>query len=66
MKYQMQQLEEMLDNALNHASVITWGWFNEGQLLWLSTSNRTWYWSMYIYWDIGIYIEGGGLTMVSF
>ena len=63
MKYQMQQLEEMLDNALNHASVMTWGWFNEGQLLWLSTSNRTWYWSMYIY---GIYIEGGGLTMVSF
>lgn len=30
MKYQMMQLEEMLDNALNHASVLTWGWFNEG------------------------------------
>ena len=33
MKYQMQQLEEMLDNAMNHASVMTWGWFNEGRLL---------------------------------
>jgi hypothetical protein len=27
MKFQMQQLEEMLDNALNHASVMTWGWY---------------------------------------
>jgi len=30
MKYQMQQLAEMIDNAFNHASVFTWGWFNEG------------------------------------
>merc|ERR1712070_1169785 len=30
MKYQLQQLQEMLDNALNHASIFTWGWFNEG------------------------------------
>jgi len=30
MKYQLQQLAEMLDNAMNHASVFTWGWFNEG------------------------------------
>jgi len=30
MKYQLQQLEQMMDNALNHASIITWGWFNEG------------------------------------
>ena len=20
----------MLDNAMNHASILTWGWFNEG------------------------------------
>jgi beta-glucuronidase len=30
MKYQLQQLEQMLDNAMNHASILTWGWFNEG------------------------------------
>lgn len=30
MPYQLQQLEQMLNNALNHASVLTWGWFNEG------------------------------------
>jgi len=30
MRYQQQQLTEMLDNALNHASIFTWGWFNEG------------------------------------
>eukprot|EP00040_Diaphanoeca_grandis_P027128 m.153731 g.153731 ORF g.153731 m.153731 type:complete len:657 (-) comp30845_c0_seq1:445-2415(-) len=30
MKFQLQQLAEMLDNAMNHASVLTWGWFNEG------------------------------------
>ena len=27
---QLTQLDEMLDNALNHASVMTWAWFNEG------------------------------------
>ena len=30
MKFQLQQLEQMLDNAMNHASILTWGWFNEG------------------------------------
>jgi len=30
MKYQLQQLDQMLDSALNHASVLAWGWFNEG------------------------------------
>jgi len=30
MKYQLQQLNEMLDMSLNHASIMTWGWFNEG------------------------------------
>lgn len=30
MRFQMQQLNEMLDNAMNHASIMTWGWFNEG------------------------------------
>ena len=34
MKYQLQQLAEMMDNALNHAAVMTWGWFNEGALIW--------------------------------
>lgn len=29
-RYQEQQLNEMLDNALNHASIFAWGWFNEG------------------------------------
>jgi hypothetical protein len=30
MKYQLQQMDEMIDNALNHAAVFTWGYFNEG------------------------------------
>lgn len=30
MKFQLTQLDEMLNNALNHASVYAWGWFNEG------------------------------------
>lgn len=30
MKYQLQQLDEMLDASLNHPSIMTWGWFNEG------------------------------------
>ena len=30
MHFQLQQLEQMLDNALNHAAVFAWGWFNEG------------------------------------
>jgi len=30
MKYQLIQLREMIDNAMNHAAVFTWGWFNEG------------------------------------
>lgn len=30
MAIQLKQLDEMLDNALNHASIMTWGWFNEG------------------------------------
>lgn len=30
MKYQLQQIDEMLDMSLNHASIMTWGWFNEG------------------------------------
>lgn len=30
MAVQLRQLDEMLDNALNHASVMAWGWFNEG------------------------------------
>jgi len=29
MKYQLIQMEEMLDNAMNHASIFTWGFFNE-------------------------------------
>ena len=29
-RYQQQQLNEMLDNAMNHASVGMWGFFNEG------------------------------------
>lgn len=24
------QLDEMMDGAMNHASIVTWGWFNEG------------------------------------
>lgn len=31
MPFQMQQLQEMLDNAMNHASVLAWGWFNEAK-----------------------------------
>jgi beta-glucuronidase len=30
LKFQAQQVNEMLDNALNHASVAIWGFFNEG------------------------------------
>jgi beta-glucuronidase len=30
LKYQAQQMNEMLDNAMNHASVGIWGFFNEG------------------------------------
>lgn len=30
MKYQTQQLDEMMDQSLNHAAIMTWGWFNEG------------------------------------
>lgn len=31
MKYQLKQIDEMLDMSLNHASVMTWGWFNEAE-----------------------------------
>ena len=27
---QLQQLDEMLDASFNHASIMAWGWFNEG------------------------------------
>jgi beta-glucuronidase len=30
LKYQAQQVNEMLDNAMNHASVAIWAFFNEG------------------------------------
>jgi beta-glucuronidase len=30
MKYQTQQLDEMMDNAMNHASIMLWAFFNEG------------------------------------
>lgn len=30
LSYQRQQMNEMLDNALNHASIMIWAWFNEG------------------------------------
>jgi beta-glucuronidase len=30
MKYQTQQLNEMMDNAMNHASIMLWAFFNEG------------------------------------
>ena len=30
MKLQLQQLAEMIDDAINHASILTWGWFNKG------------------------------------
>lgn len=29
-RYQLQQINEMLDQSLNHASIMTWGYFNEG------------------------------------
>ena len=30
MKYQLQQLDEMMDQSLNHPSIMTWAWFSEG------------------------------------
>lgn len=30
MIYQVQQINEMMDNAMNHASIMIWGFFNEG------------------------------------
>jgi len=30
MVHQKRQLSEMIDNAINHAAVFAWGWFNEG------------------------------------
>ena len=30
MKHQLTQLDQMMDASLNHASIMTWGWFNEG------------------------------------
>jgi len=30
MRLQLQQVGEMLDMSLNHASIMAWGWFNEG------------------------------------
>lgn len=30
MKYELQQLDEMMDQSLNHPSIMTWAWFNEG------------------------------------
>jgi beta-glucuronidase len=30
MKYQTQQITEMMDNAINHASIMLWAFFNEG------------------------------------
>ncbi|CAJ1343191.1 unnamed protein product [Effrenium voratum] len=30
MKYQLQQLEEMLEASMNHPSIMVWAWFNEG------------------------------------
>eukprot|EP00928_Gymnodinium_smaydae_P073392 TRINITY_DN56601_c0_g1_i1.p1 TRINITY_DN56601_c0_g1~~TRINITY_DN56601_c0_g1_i1.p1 ORF type:complete len:707 (-),score=80.53 TRINITY_DN56601_c0_g1_i1:131-2251(-) len=30
MKIQLKQLDEMMDMSMNHASIMTWGWFNEG------------------------------------
>ena len=30
LKYQAQQIEEMIDNAMNHPSIAFWGLFNEG------------------------------------
>eukprot|EP00929_Paragymnodinium_shiwhaense_P046435 TRINITY_DN23639_c0_g1_i1.p1 TRINITY_DN23639_c0_g1~~TRINITY_DN23639_c0_g1_i1.p1 ORF type:complete len:464 (+),score=91.85 TRINITY_DN23639_c0_g1_i1:234-1625(+) len=30
MKFQLQQLNQMMDISMNHAAIMTWGWFNEG------------------------------------
>jgi len=30
MSYQVQQVQEMMDNAMNHASIMIWAFFNEG------------------------------------
>lgn len=30
MKYQLQQMEEMMEASMNHPSIMLWGWFNEG------------------------------------
>ena len=30
MTAQLQQLDEMIDQSLNHASIMTWAWFNDG------------------------------------
>ena len=30
MEHQLAQMKEMIDGAINHASIYTWGWFNEG------------------------------------
>jgi len=30
MKYQLQQVEEMLEASMNHPSIMVWAWFNEG------------------------------------
>ena len=27
MKYELQQLDEMMDQSLNHPAVMTWAWF---------------------------------------
>lgn len=32
MKFQIQQLGEMMDNAMNHASVLTWGWYVQNRI----------------------------------
>ena len=39
MKHQLTQLDEMMDASLNHASIMTWGWFNEGP----SADANAWY-----------------------
>lgn len=30
MKYQLRQIDQMLEASMNHPSIMTWGWFNEG------------------------------------
>ena len=30
MKYQLQQMEEMMEASMNHPSIMVWAWFNEG------------------------------------